>query len=109
RFSLRPHTRRGRKYVFAGGHNSARPDMGYFDGLTSSSFKTGQDGRKLFFPWGAMGRGYTIESERDYERLRSQVKSYIIVSFVLIIASSTLSGNLVALVVAGLVMGFYFV
>jgi hypothetical protein len=27
----------------------------YFDALTSSSFKIGQDGRHLFCPWGALG------------------------------------------------------
>ena len=29
--------------------------MGYFDGLTSGSFKTTQDGRRLFFPVGLSG------------------------------------------------------
>jgi hypothetical protein len=29
--------------------------MGYFDGLASGSFKTSQDGRRLFFPWGVLG------------------------------------------------------
>jgi hypothetical protein len=38
--------------------------MGFFNALTSSGFKTGQDGRKLFFPWGVLGRGYIIDSER---------------------------------------------
>ena len=44
--------------------------MGYFDALTSGYFKTAPDGRKLFFPWGVLGRGYAIDSEQDYERLR---------------------------------------
>jgi hypothetical protein len=39
----------------------------------------------LFFPWGVLGRGYTIDSEQDYERLRRQVKAYTIVSLVLIV------------------------
>ena len=48
--------------------------MGYFDALTSSYFKTTPDGRKLFFPWGVLGRGYTIDSEQDYERLGGRSK-----------------------------------
>jgi hypothetical protein len=39
-----------------------RPDMGYFDVLTVGCFKTAQDERKLFFPWGILGRGYIIPS-----------------------------------------------
>src|SRR5215510_5145810 len=53
--------------------------MGYFDALTSSSFKTTPDGQRLFFPCGVLGRGYVIGSEREYERLRGQVKIFIIV------------------------------
>ncbi len=37
--------------------------MGYFEALTSSSFKTTKGGQKLFFPWGTLGRGYVIPSE----------------------------------------------
>jgi hypothetical protein len=81
--------------------------MGFFDALTSSSFKTGQDGRRLFFPWGVLARGYTIDSEQDYERLRRQVKGYMIVSLVLIIGLGSLKGNLASIVIAGLLIGFY--
>ena len=34
------------------------------DALTSGYFKTAPDGRKLFFPWGVLGRGYTINWSR---------------------------------------------
>ena len=61
--------------------------MGYFDGLTSGSFKTTEDGRRLFFPWGVLGGGYAIASEQDYQRLRTQVKAYMVVTLVLVIAS----------------------
>ena len=36
---------------------------GYFNALTSGYFKTGADGRKLFFPWGIFGSGYAIPSD----------------------------------------------
>ena len=58
--------------------------MGYFDGLTSGSFKTAQDGRRLFFPWGVLGSGYAIASEQDYQRLRRQVKAYMVAMLVLV-------------------------
>jgi hypothetical protein len=86
---------------------SERPDMGYFDFLTSSCFKTGQDGRKLFFPWGVLGHGYTIASEQDYLRLQQQIKIYIVVSLVLVIGSASLKGDLVGLVIATLLVGFF--
>jgi hypothetical protein len=81
--------------------------MGYFDGLTSGSFKTTQDGRRLFFPWGVLGSGYSIASEQDYRRLRQQVKGYMIVSLVLIIAAGSFAGYVVQVVVAALLVTFY--
>jgi hypothetical protein len=81
--------------------------MGYFDGLTSGSFKTTQDGRRLFFPWGVLGSGYSIASEQDYQQLRQQVKVYMIVSLVLMVASNSLGGYIVLLVVAALLVAFY--
>jgi len=53
--------------------------MGYFDALTSSSFKTTADGQRLFFPWGVLRRGYVIASEFEYERLQGQIKKLIII------------------------------
>ena len=53
--------------------------MGYFDALTSSAFKTTTDGSRLFFPWGIWARGYIIGSELEYKRLRSRIKTYLIV------------------------------
>jgi hypothetical protein len=81
--------------------------MGYFDGLTSGSFKTTQDGRRLFFPWGVLGRGYSLASEQDYRRLRQQVKGYMIVSLVLIIASGSFEGYVVSVGVVALLMTLY--
>jgi hypothetical protein len=43
------------------------------DAITSSSIQTAPDGCKVFFPWGAMGRGYAIASEHDYRRLQKQL------------------------------------
>jgi hypothetical protein len=81
--------------------------MGYFDALTSAYFKTTPDGRKLFFPWGVLGRGYAIDSEQDYERLRRQVKAYTIVSMVLVIGLAALRAYVGAVVIGALLISFY--
>jgi drug/metabolite transporter (DMT)-like permease len=64
--------------------------MGFFDALASSVFKTASDGSRLFSPLGHLGRGYVIASERDYQRLRRQMKIYFIILFVLIIGAGFL-------------------
>jgi len=81
--------------------------MGYFDGLTSASFKTTQDGHRLFFPWGVLGSGYAIASEQDYLRLRQQVKGFMIVSLVLVIGSGSFEGYFVPVVLGGVLIAFY--
>ena len=83
--------------------------MGYFDALTSSYFKTAADGRKLFFPWGVLGRGYVLGLDRDYERLRRQLKTYIVLALVVIIGSVALQIPFAAIVTTGLLIVPYFV
>lgn len=61
--------------------------MGYFDALTSSSFKTSDDGHRLFFPWGAIGRGYIVGSEGHFQRLRKRIKAYLMISLPVCIAA----------------------
>jgi hypothetical protein len=83
--------------------------MGYFDALTSGTFKTGQDGQRLFFPWGTLGRGYVIESESDYERLRQQVKAFLAVGLILIIGLMSVRAYLLGLAVAAMWYVLYIV
>ena len=53
--------------------------MGYFDGLTDASFKTGEDGRMLFYPYGVIGKGYVLTSDEHYQKARRFMKwTYII-------------------------------
>jgi hypothetical protein len=103
---LRRNARQGSK-VAATKESRGKSDMGYFDGLISGSFKTTQDGRRLFFPWGVLGSGYSIASERDYQRLRQQVKGYMIVSLVLIIASGSFEGYVIPVAVVALLTTLY--
>lgn len=81
--------------------------MGYFDGLTSGSFKTTRDGHRFFFPWGVLGHGYAIASEQDYLRLRQQMKAYMVATLVLVIASGIYDPYLAPLATGVLLVGFY--
>jgi Ca2+/Na+ antiporter len=81
--------------------------MGYFDALTSSAFKTGKDGGRLFFPWGVLGRGYVLASERDYERLQRQIKAYMIVTLVLIVGTVMLQAYLWSVIAVALLIAVY--
>jgi Ca2+/Na+ antiporter len=88
-------------------NSSDNTKSGYFNALTAGYFKTGADGRKLFFPWGAMGRGYAIPSEQHYERMHRQLKIYMIVSLVLIIAPIAAQFYITGFIVAAALMIFY--
>jgi Ca2+/Na+ antiporter len=83
--------------------------MGYFDALSSACFKTAQDGRRLFFPWGVLGRGYVIESEQDSKRIEHEIKIFMIVSLILVIGFGQFGFYLQSFVVAALLIGVYVV
>jgi hypothetical protein len=53
--------------------------MDYVDTFASYSFKE-VNGRLLFFPWGAFGRGYVIPDEQRYLQIRSRVNRNLQVS-----------------------------
>lgn len=81
--------------------------MGYFEGLTSGYFKTTPDGRRLFFPWGVLGRGYVVGSELDYERLRGQIKIFVIAGMALMLGTVALQRFLAGLLVLAALYVFY--
>jgi hypothetical protein len=81
--------------------------MGYFDGFTRSSFKTTEDGQRLFFPWGSPGQGFVIPSETEFERLRRRVKSYWLIYLSVIAIAGSLQGILVTAVVMIFILAFY--
>ena len=62
--------------------------MGSFDIVSRNFFKTGPDGRQVFFPLVIIGRGYTFGSAEDYRRLRRQVNAFILVELAAIIILS---------------------
>lgn len=88
-------------------NSSEGPRQGYLHALTSGYFKTARDGRKLFYPWGAMGRGYVIPSHEHYDGLHRRIMIYQIVSLVTIVGAVAAKLYLAAFVLAGLSMVFY--
>jgi hypothetical protein len=64
--------------------------MGYFDALTSASFKVASDGRKLFYPWGFLGRGYLVPNDDEFDQLRRSYKTIWVVIFILVFATVVL-------------------
>jgi hypothetical protein len=51
-------------------------------------FKTGRDGRKLFFPWGPRSTSFVIPTQMHYRWLHLQLTAYAIVSRVLIVGTA---------------------
>jgi hypothetical protein len=88
--------------------------MGYFDAVAAFSFKTAPDGRKVFFPWGAWGRGYTVASERDYRQLHRQIKVQwvsqvllaLLASLVFVDGPASLKGTVIVAILIVLVLYF---
>ena len=66
--------------------------MGYFDGLTARNFKNINDGRTIFFPWGAIGKGYVLESKEQIERFRTWMKRCHMITLVISILSAQTFG-----------------
>jgi len=52
--------------------------MGYFDGLTSASFKKTEEGKTVFFPNGKMGAGYILSEEQE-NKIKRFIKGYYMV------------------------------
>jgi len=53
--------------------------VGYFDGLTSTSFKKTEEGKTVFFPNGKLGSGYLISEEQEF-KIRRFIKGYYMIS-----------------------------
>ncbi len=56
----------------------------YADALFAGFTKTGQDGRKVIYPRGLLGRGYVIASEEDEKRLKQKFAVFLVVAPILI-------------------------
>ncbi len=55
-----------------------RYNLGYFDGLTNTSFKTDEKGNTIFYPWGVLGKGYILPDDRK-DGFRLAIKRLLII------------------------------
>ncbi len=83
--------------------------MGYFEGLTASSFKTDENGQVIFYPWGKIGKGYILSSEEKQTEVRKFVKLYCVISLPLIIGIGIVLGWLYAFIILPLFFTWYYV
>ena len=81
--------------------------MGYFDALTEGSFRTTQDGRRLFFPWGPWGRGYVVPSEEQYQQLQQKLKAFMIAAIFPVVGLAIMTWYGTALIMGVIVMALY--
>ncbi len=77
--------------------------MGLFDSWAASSFKRTEDAW-IFYPWGALGRGYEIPSDEAYKDLHRWIVRWYGRTFVALIVLGVtlgwLAGGAVVLVIA---------
>lgn len=59
--------------------------MGYFEGISSRSFKKDTDGRTVFYPIGILGKGRVLPDQPTEERIRVFLIRYYRVSLSLVI------------------------
>jgi hypothetical protein len=55
--------------------------------FSNSTFKAANGGRRVFLPWGPLGRGYIVPSEAEFHRLRKKVKIFLVISFIGLLAA----------------------
>jgi hypothetical protein len=67
--------------------------VGFLDAPVAGLFKTTEDGRRLFFPGGVLGRGYAVDSAERFERLRRRATGYHALVLLLILATIAWFGH----------------
>jgi hypothetical protein len=75
--------------------------------MNATTFKITADGRRIFFPWGRLGRSYEVESEEDYKTLRWRINLCTGIGLALMSAAVGLSGFLAMLIVMAVWIAFY--
>jgi hypothetical protein len=59
--------------------------MGYFDGMVGALFKRDDNGNKVFYPWGVLGKGRLLPDEAAEKKVFRFVKLYYQISLALVI------------------------
>ena len=82
--------------------------MGYFDGLTESTFKKNANGDFLFYPWGSLGNGFLINTEENYKEIYKRIKLFNILALPISMCSYFFGGLIISLVVGSIFFLFYY-
>lgn len=78
--------------------------MIFDDVITKSSFRTASDGKRIFFPYGAFGKGRIVDSEITYQKiLRHQTIWLFIATFVASIIRYSRLLFIAAILITGLI------
>ncbi len=82
--------------------------MGYFDGLTNGAFKIDEQGRRLFFLYGKLGKARLLPTEADDLSMRAKYKAFYIYGMLfvmpVIVILSVSSTPLIPLILVGTVL-----
>jgi hypothetical protein len=81
--------------------------MGYFDGLTSASFKRDESGRTVFYRWGAFGKGHVLPDDETESRIRTFLRRYYMITLPVIIILGALVGWAYVVVAVPILMAWY--
>ena len=66
--------------------------MGYFEGLTSGSFKKNKDGNTVFFLWGILSKGRILPDEPTETKIRGFLINYYKITLPTIIGVGAIVG-----------------
>lgn len=81
--------------------------MGYFDALSSSSFKKDESGRSIFYPWGVLGKGRVLPDTGTESRVRAFVIKYYVISVLVLLVVGVAAGWVFALVLVPFLLLWY--
>ena len=82
--------------------------MGYFDAVSGVVFKKDATGRALFYPWGARGSGFVIESDAQQIKFRRFCKMQSIISLMTIVIVQSVVGFWLNLVLLPIYFAWYY-
>ena len=80
-----------------------------FDALTATYFKTDKNGQRIFYPWGAFGRGVPITDPKVEKALRRWLGLMFLVSFGAFLGISWTSQFVYALVLIPIIFVWQFI
>jgi hypothetical protein len=81
--------------------------MDYFDGMTDGKFKTDVQGRPIFYPWGALGRGYVLPDDSKKKEIRRFVKLCCVAFWPLMAGTAIFIGWRFSLIMLFLILLYY--